>query len=89
MVAYCWMTSFENANNKLLGQILMLGVHPDYRKRHIARNLLSSGIEHLFASGMIATELTVDSENRNAYRLYYGLGFRRERTSLWFERKTG
>ena len=64
----------------------MLGVHPEYRNRGIGQRVLLAGIAHLKDQGLRWAEITVDSENEEAYRLYRSIGFRVCRQSWWYQR---
>lgn len=64
--------------------IANVAVHPDYRKRGIARMLTGSGIEHARKRGARATWLHVREENLAATNLYRSLGFKeRARRTSW------
>ncbi len=65
--------------------IANVAVHPDYRKRGIARMLTAHGIEHARKRGAKATWLHVRDDNRAAINLYRSLGFEeRGRRTTWF-----
>jgi len=55
--------------------ILSLAVDPAWRGRGLARELVSSLIERLGASGVTDVSLTVHPDNRVAKDLYLGFGF--------------
>ena len=64
--------------------IANVAVHPEYRKRGIARMLTASGIEHARKRGAKATWLHVRAENEAATNLYQSLGFKeRARRTTW------
>ncbi|HIR53947.1 MAG TPA: ribosomal protein S18-alanine N-acetyltransferase [Candidatus Onthovicinus excrementipullorum] len=54
-----------------------LAVHPRYRRRGIARQLLGRACEEMFASGASFVSLEVRTSNAAAIALYSGMGFRR------------
>lgn len=58
------------------GHLLDLAVHPDYRKRGIAKILLNNVIEELRLCGCRFFFLEVRISNYAAKKLYKGLGFR-------------
>lgn len=58
------------------GHLLDLAVHPDYRKRGIAKMLLADVIEELRLCGCRFFYLEVRISNRAAKKLYEALGFR-------------
>jgi len=67
----------------------MLGVDPDYRSKGIGRELMMAGLARLRDRGLRVAELTVDSENRTARRLYESLGFEVRANTLWYEKAVG
>ncbi len=60
--------------------IANVAVHPDYRRRGIARRLMEASLEAIAAGGGAAAILQVEEDNAGAVRLYQNLGFRIERT---------
>jgi ribosomal-protein-alanine N-acetyltransferase len=54
------------------GWIASIGVHPDYRRRGIARRLLAECEERM---AMPRVRLTLRRSNQAALRLYEGLGY--------------
>ena len=85
MVAYCW--TMDDPVEKEKGCIRMMGVHPDYRGRGLGRAILLAGIEYLMKRGMKEIELSVDSRNPHAKRLYQSVGFARKGATIWYQRK--
>lgn len=68
--------------SKDLGQawlIANVGTHPNYRRRGIARQLISVCLENLTKKGANHAILQVDYDNYRAIQLYENLGFVRER----------
>ena len=64
--------------------IANVAVHPDYRRRGIARGLTSQAIEHAHGRGAQSIWLHVRAENDGAVALYQGLNFiERARRSTW------
>jgi GNAT superfamily N-acetyltransferase len=64
--------------------IANVAVHPDYRRRGIARALTSKALEHARARQASAAWLHVREENDPALRLYLSLGFvERARRTTW------
>jgi ribosomal protein S18 acetylase RimI-like enzyme len=55
--------------------IANVAVHPDYRRRGIARQLTERALEHVQEHGASEAWLQVREENQNAYQLYLSLGF--------------
>jgi ribosomal protein S18 acetylase RimI-like enzyme len=52
-----------------------VATHPDYRRRGLARALVTRALEHARACGAEVCTLDVRSENEAAYNLYRSLGF--------------
>ncbi|HEX7973444.1 MAG TPA: GNAT family N-acetyltransferase [Anaerolineales bacterium] len=64
--------------------IANVGVHPNYRRRGIARSLTAQAIEHARRRGAPAAWLHVRQENLGAISLYQSLGFvERARRTTW------
>ncbi len=59
-----------------VGYISTVMVHPDYRRRGIAKRLLEKAINHIRKGGMERAVLHVDSVNETAKNLYVKLGFK-------------
>ncbi len=62
-------------NDNTRWYIAAVAVHPNYRRRGIARRLLNAAIEHARAHGAHACILDVRVDNAPAYELYKSLGF--------------
>jgi ribosomal protein S18 acetylase RimI-like enzyme len=82
--SYC---TIEVANNQRLGVregwVGDLGTRRGYRKRGLARALLSASMQAFKAAGMDTAKLGVDSQNPNgALQLYESVGFQKVET--WF-----
>ena len=69
------------------GQIHMLGVDPDFRKKGIGRNILLAGLADLNSKGVTIVELTADGEEPVAMGLYESVGFKVCSRSEWYEKK--
>jgi ribosomal protein S18 acetylase RimI-like enzyme len=63
--------------------VYAIHVHPDYRRRGIARQIVSMILEEAALRGVTGAYLQVVSDNEPAKRLYRGLGFR-EFYEYWF-----
>ena len=59
-----------------LGEIYIVGLHPDVRGHGLGRGLTLLGLQHLRARGSDLFALYVDATNTPAVKLYYSLGFK-------------
>lgn len=75
---------------KVVYMIANVAVHPDFRRRGIARQLTQQGIHHAREHGAAATWLQVREDNPGAANLYLSLGFvERARRTNWVFDSTG
>ena len=58
------------------GHITNIAVHPDFRRKGIARTLISALLEETGSNGVKAYTLEVRASNESAIALYKGLGFK-------------
>ena len=89
VTGFCWtgiVCGGREAVDERKGRIYMLGVDPDYIGKGVGRRVMLAGLAHLKGKDVAAVELTVDSENEEAGRLYLSLGFKVRTTSLWYEK---
>ncbi|GAB4513698.1 MAG: hypothetical protein OHK0046_14730 [Anaerolineae bacterium] len=69
--------------------IANVGVHPNYQKRGIARQLMQASLDMIRERKGTTAILQVDAENDRARRLYRGLGFTEERSfTTWLRRSS-
>jgi len=68
-----WISYFES---KEVGEIHELFVHPECRRRGIARKLVEKGVEYFREKNLNLCELWVGEGNDVARRFYRSLGFR-------------
>lgn len=87
LVGYCW--TIDDPSDQEKGFIRMMGVDPSYHGRGLGRAILVAGINCLQRRGMTTIELSVDSRNSGAKRLYQSVGFKRSGTTLWYQRRLG
>jgi ribosomal protein S18 acetylase RimI-like enzyme len=74
-----------NRKNKWIYMIVNVAVHPDYRRRGIARQLTIRGLDHIKKHGAASAWLQVRDDNQTARDLYQSLGFiERACRSTWF-----
>jgi mycothiol synthase len=89
VIGYCWTEAEcgqDSSAGKKRGRIYMLGVDADYRSRDIGRKLLRAGLVHLRNKGRELIDITVDSQNVIAVKLYRSLGFKLHGGTLWYEK---
>lgn len=95
MQGYVWMEDGRLVGNASLIPYFLKGrryflianvaVHPEYRRRGIARELTAKAVEHARLRGCPAVWLHVREDNPGAVKLYQGLGFlERARRTTWF-----
>jgi ribosomal-protein-alanine N-acetyltransferase len=65
---------------KGVAEVASLAVHPDYRRRGVARALLRHTLRSLAAAGIRRAELAVRTDNQAGERLYRSFGFEQVRT---------
>ena len=92
VIGYCWTVvdcgqDLSTGRNK--GRIYMLGVDPDFRNRGLGRGLLRAGLLYLKNKGWGSIDITVDSKNDAAVKLYDSEGFQLCEETLWYERIIG
>lgn len=66
--------------------IANVAVHPDFRRRGIAKALVSKALEHIAMRGATFAILQVEADNHGARDLYRALGFYEERTFIKWQR---
>ncbi len=80
--AYCWTASAPVPGK---GKILMLGVSPESRGMGLGKEIIGAGLSHLRDKKVSEVELTVDSDNRRALKLYRSFGFHKCLETIWYE----
>ena len=90
IVGYCWMRLMTPENPEaggIEGEIHMLGVDPDLRRRGIGRRVLLAGLSHLKHKGVTVARLTADGEDPAALALYESVGFKMYSRTEWYEKR--
>ncbi len=82
LVGYCWC---HRESEDAPGIVGMVGVLPDRQGRGLGRAVTAAGMDALLELGSPGLEITVDSENPPAIRVYEGLGFVLDWRSFWYE----
>lgn len=89
-VGYCW-TRLDcgqvGSTGGSGGRIYMLGVDPRRRRSGVGKQVLLAGLAHLRSKRMKVAELTVDSANEPALKLYRRVGFELRAKSVWLEKE--
>jgi ribosomal protein S18 acetylase RimI-like enzyme len=83
---YCWTHQESPGEPGIVG---MVGVNPERQGNGLGRVATTAGINHLIEVGATPIDITVDSENTSAVRLYESLGFVMQWMSLWYQLKLG
>lgn len=85
IVGYGWTKVDEaNANSKL-GEIYVIGIHPDWQKHGLGKFFTLDGLRYLRSLNLNTAFLYVDSENQKAISLYKSLGFSHWDTDTMFK----
>lgn len=71
LVGFCWTKDHGDG----LGEIYIIAVHPDHRRRGLGKALTVDGLRRLHRRGCTVGMLYVDAANREALALYESLGF--------------
>ena len=72
MIGFCWTKLHRGG----IGEIYVVAVHPEARRRSLGRNLVLAGLDHLAGRHSAARAmLYVDASNRGAISMYEQLGF--------------
>jgi mycothiol synthase len=89
MAGYC-TCSISTAENKLSGSMIghtdPVAVHPEFRKRGLARALLLAGTQLLKERGMEMAMLNTSSENKAMQKTAEAAGFRVYSKRIWFSK---
>lgn len=74
MTGFCW-TKIHSDSEPPVGEIYIIGAHPNYQGRGLGRALVLAGLDWLHHQGLTVGMLYVEAENEPAVRLYLRLGF--------------
>ena len=70
-----------------VGEVYVVGVHPAYQGRGLARPVTALGLAHLASLGLPEVVLYVDGDNAAALGTYTGLGFRSIMVDVMYSRR--
>lgn len=74
MTGFCWTKIHADAEPPV-GEIYIIGAHPNYQGRGLGRGLVLAGLDWLSGQGLTVGMLYVEANNEAAVRLYLRLGF--------------
>ena len=74
MTGFCW-TKIHSDAKPPVGEIYIIGAHPNYQGRGLGRALVLAGLDWLHDQGLTIGMLYVEADNDPAVRLYLRLGF--------------
>ena len=83
-VAVFWNGVENQQTGRKIGYTEYIFVHPNWRGKNIARELITRGLMYLKEHGLEEAHLEVKAQNQNALRLYQNLGFEVIRESRFY-----
>ena len=76
IIGCCWTKIHHDlVNQEPVGELYVVGVHPDHAHQGIGRAVSIAAINYLFATGIKESMLYVDADNEKGLALYASLGF--------------
>jgi mycothiol synthase len=75
LVAFCRFAVYPDDDGRLVGEVKLVGVLPEFRGRGLGRELVRWGVTQVRARGARDVVLAVEGQNAGALRLYQALGF--------------
>ena len=76
IVGFCWTKIHQDLiNQDPVGELYVVGTHPDHAGKGIARALSVAAINYLVNKGLKHAILYVDADNEKGLKLYDSLGF--------------
>ncbi len=85
VIGFHWTKVHEEEG---LGEVYVVGVHPDAQGGGLGRALTTIGLRHLAARGLPTAMLYVDADNKAAVTVYERLGFVTHETDLMYRTET-
>jgi dTDP-4-amino-4,6-dideoxy-D-galactose acyltransferase len=73
-------------NDEAEGQILLLGVHEDHRRRGVGQSLVARTLRWASEQGLTRLVVVTQGKNSRSQRLYQRCGFRTRAFELWYHR---
>jgi len=78
LTGFCRIGTFHDDDGSLVGEVKLVGVLREARRRGLGRELVRWGIQACRERSAASIELNVEGENDTALRLYESLGFRQD-----------
>lgn len=84
LLGFHW-TKIHREVSPAVGEVYVIGVHPERAVRRLGSALLSAGLDYLAQTGLGRVILYVEADNERAVRLYERFGFSTAQTDTVFE----
>ena len=76
IVGFCWTKIHDEfVNQDPIGELYVVGVHPDHAHKGIGRAVSIAAMNYLVGKGLKQSMLYVDADNEKGLGLYKSLGF--------------
>ena len=76
IIGFCWTKIHDDfVNQDPIGELYVIGVHPDYSHKGIGRAVSIAAMNYLVGKGLKQSMLYVDADNEKGLGLYKSLGF--------------
>ena len=76
IIGFCWTKIHDEfVNQDPIGELFVVGVHPEYAQKGIGRAVSVAAMNYLVGKGLKRSMLYVDADNEKGLALYKSLGF--------------
>ena len=76
IIGFCWTKIHDEfVNQDPVGELYVIGVHPDHAHKGIGRAVSITAMNYLVGKGLKQSMLYVDADNEKGLALYKSLGF--------------